>query len=242
MGASVGAERAVSDAAPSAATPRESVGGALGVLLGLLLIAVAVGAALRPAAREVDGRELLERSFVFYALPFGLELRGAAALPGGEVVVSFAATDRPAASDGPPASNSDSPPSAGAKPDWAALTSVAEGAPPERVLLVLLPRTRAEAERRRRFDEVSFRSLEDLESEGGKLPLERERLPWQGYVARAVRERSYRLAVGHPTFQDAVRVDLARPGQAWMLVAIWPERSAASLAPVRTVLEAFAPR
>lgn len=226
--------------------PRESTGGAIGVLLGLLLLAVAAWSALRPSAREVDGEALLAQGFTLGALPFGLGVRGAAILPGGESVVSLGAPgaalgEEPGAElarvEPPPSAG----PSAGTKVDWASATSLAEGGPPERVLLVRLPRGRAEAVRRRHFDEVRFRSLEDLDRKGGRAPLERAVLPWHGLAARAVRERHYRLEGGSPVFRDSVRVDLARPGRAWMLVAIWPPRHGSSLAPVRELLEALPP-
>lgn len=232
----------MSSSAPATQAPRESVGGAIGVLLGLLLLAAAAWFALRPAAREMDGEALLAQAFARGALPFGLEVRGAAALPGGELVVSLAPPD---VELGEGLARIEEPagpaPIEGAKVDWASAVSLAEGGPPERVLLVRLPRGRAEAERRRHFEEVRFRSLEDLGPTGGRAPLEREVLPWHGLAARAVRERRYRLEEGRPTFRDSVRVDLARPGRAWMLVAIWPPRAGSSLAPVRELLAALPP-
>lgn len=232
---------------------RAGLGGALGMLLGLALLGAALWYALRPGAGFVDPASELARAFELGELPFGLEPAEAVRLEGGVLVVSLAAPSRPAA---PPRAPSDlilgaEPASDGAPPepergtakvDWAGLGPLGSGAAPERAYLVRWPVARAELERRRLFEGLRFRDAKDLGPRGGRALLARVDLPWQGLAARAVHERSYRIAAGAPTFFESIRVDLARRDEPWMLVALWPERQGADLAAVRGLVAALGPR
>lgn len=223
---------------------RESVGGVIGVLLGLAVLGAAAWAALKPSAELLDARAELAAAFEVAPLPFELEPDGdaAARLPGGERVVAFASD---AADEAVPVLTEVVEVSVEGEdegPDWAALMPTDSGRPPTRVVLMRIPDERAAAERRRLFEGLTFQKIEDLEPKGGRVLLAREEVPWHGLAARAVRERRYHLVNGEPTFLESVRVDLARPGQPWMLIAVWPLGHASTLEPVREILAAFAPR
>jgi hypothetical protein len=236
------------------AEARESVAGVVGVLVGLGLIAWGTWTALRPGAELADPGATLGRAFQSVGLPFGLELGAGvgARLPDGSWVVSLSAGSH-VPWDGLPGEPPESPPEdpvqpAGAgragpsKVDWAALAPVVQPvAPPAQVLLVRWPLQRSAEERRRLFEGLRFKAPEELGAKGGRVLVQREQLDWHGLAAPAARERNYRLVGGEPGFVESVRVDLTRPGEPWMLVAIWPPGHAAALEPVRAILDALVP-
>ena len=221
----------------------ESCGGVVGVGLGLALIVLSLASLLFYGPRPSDASELLASSFALGQLPEGLELEPqAVTLPSGELVVTF--------SDGAPLELSPLELVTSSKPksskpeeefvefDWAAVEVLSEGELPSRLYLVRFPRQRAERVLASQFRGLEWRDLSEISARGGSTVVGGGKLPWAGYSADWVRERSF-LEGG--SFRDTLRVNLSLGQECWIAYSIWPERVAGSEEAVAECLAALEP-
>ena len=215
---------------------REHWGAVVGVALGLLLLFALVFQIQFQRAGAVDGGALLEQWFEVGELPFGLVVGEAAQLPdpipgrdlilGGRRAVRLVSPDA-AAEDPrkPPAKAEDGELE---RVDWARLESGPEDQPPREVLVVRYPAFQAPSQLRRLFlssDDDSDSGDDEVGPEGGSVTLERDRVRWGDFEARAIHERE--LESGG-TFRDTMRVNLALGDQAVVLFARWSRGQPAS--------------
>lgn len=245
------------------AAPPVRPGRVVGIAVALLVLVLAAAAILgvpfepfdevtlfREPVESIAPEEALAPHFAPGELPFDFRLETALRLATGEVVVSLE-NDDPRAEDAADEQEEDAETEEsdgdGSKdddrPDPEEFTvarrernALEDGTPPTEVWLARYPRDDAESAlarhfRRRSGDDDEPKLDETITLDGG-------RLPWGRYDADFVHERDYDEG-GH--FSDALRVNLTRGTQCWILFAEWPRDYRGSRAPVEALLEGLPP-
>jgi hypothetical protein len=219
---------------------REHWGAVVGVAFGLLLFLALVFLVQFQRAGAADGAALLGQWFEVGELPFGLVVTGAAELPdpipGRDLVLGGRQAVRLITPDAPPEDPRQTPAKGEdgelERVDWARLGSGPEHQPPRpprEVLVVRYPAFQASSELKRLFlsddDDAGGDDEDGGGPVGGRVTLERDRVRWGDFEARAIHERE--LESGG-TFRDTMRVNLALGDRAIVLFARWPRGQPAS--------------
>jgi hypothetical protein len=236
---------------PSTEVPRERTSVVLGVVLALAGLGGLVWVMVDQPTRTLAAGELAARWFGAAGPPLGLVVAEAQRLPRGDVVLRL---EDPAAPEEPPrneptpgdAAPADPPQEGAVEPpskagpdeppfDWSKVPVGPAGALPREVLLVDLPPAEAAADLERLFRQgQEFRGdWKSIERSGGTRVLDRGRMPWGGFDAPYVHERTFEAG---GTFRDVLRVDLSEARSPRILIARWTRGLPASKPPVEALL------
>jgi hypothetical protein len=205
----------------------------VGVAVGLMLLGSAVAYLFVLRGGPIDGEGQLQSAFGVRALPFDLSVVQAHEMAGGEKLIVLENKGLPAETE-PVA-----PPAPLAKIDWKNLPIRTSGTPPRRVRIVWLEGASAAEKLSAFFTKVEFKDLGKLGPEGGLTPIDAGKIPWHGFDADYVHERSFEPG---GTFRDAMRVNLSLANNACMLTATWSRGEAASKKALQPLLDALQPK
>ena len=228
------------------------LGQALVVALGLAAVAVCVLVPFFYGSRTLAAGPALAQSYALGKLPHDFELGPEAfLLPGGERVFVFGPGLAGAPSEGSPGpilaaaglereegEGSEAQSGTPGFTDWASLSPVSTGTPPERLFLVKYPTGRASSVINEQFRSIEWKDLRDIEADGGRTAVDGGKLEWAEYAADFVQERTF---VRGGTFRDSLRVNLSLGRECWIAYAVWPELDAGSKEVVRELLTALRP-
>ena len=241
-------------ATPVAETPRDHLGGIIGVGLGLVLIAALSFGLSSRQARTIDGRERLATWFGVEELPLGFEVEGAVLLAGGTEVVRLGrAGAEPERQRATPAQlklvgdvrrllERLLGRIAWSRGDWSTLEEGPKDQPPREVFVMRYPLRAAKGELERLFSEGRREGerggMGGIGPEGGHLFIRQDLLRWGGYDVRYAIRREFEPG---RTFVDSLRANLSRADLACSLVARWSRSEPASAERIEELLEAFDP-
>jgi hypothetical protein len=222
-----------------AAKPRGfSAGALIAIAAGLMVLSALVAVFVALRGGPIDGAGQLDAQFGAHTLPFGLGLKSAREMPGGERMVVFEGAQAAA----PAATLAIGDASSGGKDahvDWSKIALPAPNAPPERVVFLFLTQEAPKAHFDAFFTNEKWQQVDELGAEGGLVPIDKNAISWRGHAADFVHERAYEEG---GTFRDVMRVNLSVEKKPCVMWASWPRGEQASRPRFEEILAALSPK